>query len=49
MTPTLRQRAGHARQALHAHAVELAHPLSGETLEVRAPIPPDMQALWDGQ
>lgn len=35
------------RQALHATAIELAHPVSGERLEVRAPLAADMSALLD--
>lgn len=35
------------RQALHAMAIELAHPVSGERLEVRAPLAADMSALLD--
>ena len=31
------------RQALHAHRLAFAHPLSGKPLEVEAPIPADMQ------
>jgi len=31
-----------ARQALHAHALELAHPASGEALRFEAPLPADM-------
>ncbi len=36
-----------ARQALHAWRVTLPHPVSGETLVLEAPLPPDMQALAD--
>ena len=31
------------RQALHAHRLAFAHPLSGKPLEVEAPLPADMQ------
>lgn len=34
-----------ARQALHAHRLRFEHPESGETLEVTAPIPDDMETL----
>lgn len=33
------------RQALHAAAIELVHPVSGERLELRAPLAADMAAL----
>jgi len=33
------------RQALHAHRVSFAHPLSGKLIEVCAPIPNDIQQL----
>jgi 23S rRNA pseudouridine1911/1915/1917 synthase len=36
---------GFGRQALHAHRLGLAHPVSGEWLEWESPVPPDMQAL----
>jgi 23S rRNA pseudouridine1911/1915/1917 synthase len=36
------------RQMLHARFLRLAHPRTGETLELTAPIPGDMQALIDG-
>ena len=35
-----------ARPALHAAALWLTHPLTGEQLHVEAPLPPDMAALW---
>ncbi len=38
----LRQRLGHPRHCLHARALHLRHPRSGEVLSVRAPMPPDM-------
>lgn len=31
------------RQALHAAALEVAHPVSGERLVIRAPLLPDMR------
>jgi len=37
--------AAFARQALHAAELELAHPMSGERLVLRAPLPADMSAL----
>ena len=36
-----------ARQALHAAAIELTHPASGETLRVSAPLPRDMRELLE--
>lgn len=35
------------RQALHAARLSFTHPISGETLEVEAPLPDDMAALLD--
>jgi 23S rRNA pseudouridine1911/1915/1917 synthase len=36
-----------ARQALHAHRLRLAHPLSGETLDLAALLPDDMARTLD--
>lgn len=47
VTPDLRARLGHERQALHAHSVTFAHPVSGEETTVRSPLPEDLRALWD--
>jgi len=33
------------RQALHAHRLSFAHPLSGEQMQVTAPLPADLQQL----
>jgi 23S rRNA pseudouridine1911/1915/1917 synthase len=33
------------RQALHAHRLAFAHPLSGKPLEVEAPLPSDMDQV----
>jgi 23S rRNA pseudouridine1911/1915/1917 synthase len=38
---------GFKRQALHAARLALAHPVSGEEMEWRSPLPRDMQALVD--
>ncbi len=38
---------GFGRQALHAHRLALAHPVTGEWMEWEAPMPPDMQALLE--
>jgi 23S rRNA pseudouridine1911/1915/1917 synthase len=34
-----------SRQALHAHRLKLAHPITNEPLVVTAPLPPDMEAI----
>ena len=34
------------RQALHAYRLSLPHPLTRRQLELEAPVPPDMQALF---
>ena len=34
-----------ARQALHAHTLEIKHPVSGEKMKFQAPLPEDMQRL----
>jgi 23S rRNA pseudouridine1911/1915/1917 synthase len=47
MTAELRERLGHDRQALHAHSVTFAHPVSGEATTVRSPLPSDLSGLWD--
>ncbi len=31
------------RQALHAHAISFRHPITEATIELRAPVPPDME------
>jgi 23S rRNA pseudouridine1911/1915/1917 synthase len=46
MTESLRARLGHDRQALHAYRIALVHPRSGARIEARAPLPPDLVALW---
>jgi 23S rRNA pseudouridine1911/1915/1917 synthase len=35
------------RQALHAHILRLNHPLTGEILEFRSELPPDLARLHD--
>lgn len=47
MTPELRCRLGHDRQALHAHSVTFAHPASGLPTTVSAPLAPDLVQLWE--
>jgi 23S rRNA pseudouridine1911/1915/1917 synthase len=50
MTPALRRRLGHERHALHAQDLVTTHPRTGESLELHAPMPEDMWALWhDGE
>ena len=34
------------RLALHACSLGLSHPVKGSALQLEAPIPPDLQALW---
>jgi 23S rRNA pseudouridine1911/1915/1917 synthase len=34
-----------ARQALHAHRLELTHPVTGNLLQLESPLPSDMEAL----
>lgn len=36
------------RQFLHAYQLSFTHPTSGETLELEAPLPPDLQNVLDG-
>jgi 23S rRNA pseudouridine1911/1915/1917 synthase len=36
------------RHALHAHRYALSHPLTGGSLDLVSPLPPDLQAFWDG-
>lgn len=35
------------RHALHNHCYRLIHAITGEPLELRSPLPPDLQAFWD--
>jgi 23S rRNA pseudouridine1911/1915/1917 synthase len=46
LTPELLERLGHPRQALHAHTLHFAHPVTGERFRVEAPMPSDMVELW---
>jgi 23S rRNA pseudouridine1911/1915/1917 synthase len=46
MTPELRCRLGHDRQALHAHAVSFTHPVNGAPMTVTSPLAPDLARLW---
>lgn len=36
------------RHALHAHRYVLPHAVTGEVLELVSPLPPDLQAFWNG-
>ncbi|MCG6909826.1 MAG: RluA family pseudouridine synthase [Deltaproteobacteria bacterium] len=36
------------RQMLHAHKLQIIHPVTGERMRFTAPVPADMQALMDG-
>jgi 23S rRNA pseudouridine1911/1915/1917 synthase len=38
---------GLARQFLHATRLAFEHPLTGETLDIRSPLPPDLQAALE--
>ena len=35
------------RHALHAYRIQFPHPITGEELDLRAPLHADMQALLD--
>jgi 23S rRNA pseudouridine1911/1915/1917 synthase len=35
------------RQALHARCLKLAHPISGEPLQIEAPMPADIEAVLE--
>ena len=48
MSPELLRRLGHPRQALHAEWVQFEHPLTGLPHRVAAPLPPDLERLWQG-
>jgi 23S rRNA pseudouridine1911/1915/1917 synthase len=37
---------GLTRQALHAARLGFAHPITGEALSLRAPLPADLAAAW---
>jgi 23S rRNA pseudouridine1911/1915/1917 synthase len=47
MTPSLRARLGHHRQALHAHRITLTHPRTGAEVSFEAPLAPDLVRLWE--
>ena len=39
---------GIARPALHSHHLILRHPITGQVLDLTAPLPEDMRRLLDG-
>ena len=47
ITPELLERLGLPRQALHAHRLQFVHPTTGLPFEAVAPMPTDMQELWE--
>ncbi|MBK8169067.1 MAG: RluA family pseudouridine synthase [Sandaracinaceae bacterium] len=47
MTPTLKARLGHHRQALHAHTITFDHPRTGLPITLSADLADDLQTLWD--
>jgi 23S rRNA pseudouridine1911/1915/1917 synthase len=46
LTPALIARLGHERHALHAFRLAFVHPLSGETMQLEAPLSHDLVELW---
>lgn len=46
MTDALALRLGHPRHALHAAALTMPHPTTGEPITFRTGLPPDLAALW---
>jgi len=46
MTPELRDRVGHERQALHAYQLCFTHPSTAEPTTLEAPLSPDLLELW---
>jgi 23S rRNA pseudouridine1911/1915/1917 synthase len=47
MTPSLHERLGHTRHALHALRLEIAHPESDAPMVFEAPLAADLQGIWD--
>jgi 23S rRNA pseudouridine1911/1915/1917 synthase len=47
ITPSLRARLGHERQALHAHRIALTHPRTGAEAVFESPLAPDLVRLWE--
>jgi 23S rRNA pseudouridine1911/1915/1917 synthase len=37
------------RHALHAHRLVLPHGMTGEKLELEAPLPEDLRAFWESR
>ncbi len=48
LSPADMERLGHERQALHAAALTVRHPVSGQRLRFREPLPPDLRHLLRG-
>ena len=46
LTPSLLERLGHRRQALHAETLCFAHPMTAEPMNIQAPLPIDLKHLW---
>jgi 23S rRNA pseudouridine1911/1915/1917 synthase len=46
-TPDVVQRSGFSRVSLHAAALTFEHPITGETVRVDCPLPPDLQEFWE--
>lgn len=42
---TYMAKAGFKRMFLHAHRLDFLHPLTGERLQLEAPLPPECQGL----
>ena len=47
MTDALAERLGHTRHALHAHRLQIAHPLGEGVLDLVSPLPEDLHCLWE--
>lgn len=47
MSDDLLARLGHPRHALHASELSMEHPITRELCTFVAPLPPDLQRLWD--
>ncbi|MGB4713652.1 MAG: pseudouridine synthase, partial [Pontimonas sp.] len=45
--PTIAERLGVTRQWLHASELEFAHPVSGEVVKVKSPVPGDLQVALE--
>ncbi|MBN2341346.1 MAG: RluA family pseudouridine synthase [Deltaproteobacteria bacterium] len=45
LSPSIIERAGHERQALHAHTLSFEHPYTRKPVNIESPLPEDMQRL----